>query len=110
MGKKQLEEHFNVSVVDGDPGNSKGQRIELREEHGGVSMKEEDEIKEEEEEMKEEEVHTPAENEDEDVSMDDPAIPLGPGCSPHGVIRSYDPAKGFGFITCTGHPEDIYFP
>lgn len=88
--KKQLEKHFNIV------GDGKSQRIELRDEDigigdGGLGTEE---------------------NADEEgePSMDDPAIPLGPGCNPHGVIRTYDAKKGFGFIVCAGFPEDIYFP
>merc|ERR1719263_450192 len=44
------------------------------------------------------------------VNMEDPAIPLGPGCTPHGIIRSYDPVKGFGFIVSASYPGDIFLP
>ncbi|CAE8596778.1 unnamed protein product [Polarella glacialis] len=45
-----------------------------------------------------------------EVAPDEPSIPLGLGCQPVGVIRNYDPLKGFGFIRCEGLPEDVFFP
>jgi len=47
---------------------------------------------------------------DEVPLFDDPAIPLGPGCQPHGIILRYDPKKGFGFIKSLGLAEEVYFP
>lgn len=46
----------------------------------------------------------------EEVDPNEPAIPLGPGVQPVGVIRDYDTVKGFGFIRCEHNPEDIFFP
>lgn len=40
----------------------------------------------------------------------EPAIALVKGCMPSGVIKSYDPAKGFGFLRCDGMEQDIFFP
>merc|ERR1712137_316440 len=42
-------------------------------------------------------------------SLLDPAIPLGRGCQPLGVIQTYDPSKGFGFIRCDNFEEEIFF-
>lgn len=95
--KKQLEEHFNV-VAGPDPGHGRGQRIELRGDDAPSPPRAEEDAQAMEADAEEPE------------NMDDPAIPLGPGCNPHGVIRSYDTMKGFGFIVCAGFPEDIYFP
>merc|ERR1712139_357029 len=84
--KKQLESHFNIQ------NNESGQlRIELRDEDQIEGM-------------------DAADAEEPMESMEDPAIPLGPGCNPHGVIKSYDPVKGYGFIICAGLSEDIYMP
>lgn len=47
---------------------------------------------------------------EDDVDPNEPAIPLGPGLHPLGVIRDYDAKKGFGFIRCQGLSEDVFFP
>jgi len=92
--KKKLQEHFNIVDL-----QEKGkQRIELRDED--IQAMEEDA-----------DVDADADADaDEPVTMDDPAIPLGPGCSPHGVIREYNVQKGFGFIRAAGFTDDIFLP
>lgn len=91
--KKQLEEHFDIVNLD-ERGAGHAQRIELREGDADADV----------------EADGPGVDGDvEAPSMDDPAIPLGPGVQPHGVIRNYDAKKGYGFILCPGYPEDIYF-
>merc|ERR1712060_22027 len=44
------------------------------------------------------------------MGPDEPAILPGPGCTPHGIIKNYDPSKGFGFVRCEDFDEDIFFP
>lgn len=105
--KKQLEDHFDFS---GSPGAHL--RIELPPGHP-LRASIEDEPKDYEESPENssrENLDMPVDEEAQnEIPADEPAIPPGPGCQPTGVIRSYDPNKGFGFIRVEGHPEDIYF-
>jgi len=96
--KKQLEAHFEITT--GERGTPT--RIELPEGHPLKSTFPKD----------------PADDQDVAGAMDDgadeapddePAIPLQVQCQPQGVIRQYDPVKGYGFIRCDGLDEDIYF-
>jgi len=89
--KKQLEGHFDI--VPTDRGT---QRIELPEDHPARRERSGSRAEEVEDEN--------------EPPPDDPAIALGPGCQPLGVIRSYDVAKGFGFIHSEGMEEDVFFP
>jgi len=90
--KRQLEQHFEFHT-----GERGIQRIELPEGHPGRDA------------APPEPAPEGAEGAD-DVPPDEPAIPLGKGCLPHGVIKNYDAVKGFGFVTCEGFDEDIFFP
>eukprot|EP00405_Crypthecodinium_cohnii_P049708 CAMPEP_0206605046 /NCGR_PEP_ID=MMETSP0325_2-20121206/50104_1 /ASSEMBLY_ACC=CAM_ASM_000347 /TAXON_ID=2866 /ORGANISM="Crypthecodinium cohnii, Strain Seligo" /LENGTH=762 /DNA_ID=CAMNT_0054120359 /DNA_START=99 /DNA_END=2387 /DNA_ORIENTATION=+ len=105
--KSQLQKHFDVASF------SSGQRIELPEGHparpegmerGGEGNMSDDEAPDEEGSVKEEP------EEDEPIDDDELSIPPNPGCTPFGKIRSYDPAKGYGFIVVEGRSEDVYFP
>lgn len=111
--KKQLEEHFNIFSLDRG-----AQRIELPEGHPGRT--EDAGRRSGSEPPPDEGCEAEAQPEDQDrdeddegedgVPPDEPAIPLGLGRCPLGVIRSYDAAKGFGFVHVEGLDEDIFFP
>jgi len=103
--KRQLEEHFDIFSLD-----RKGQRIELPQDHprrGEVNDDPRSEAGEEEEAPRDD---AGGDSGDDGVAPDEPAILPGPGCQPHGVIKNYDPFKGFGFVRCEPFEEDIFFP
>jgi len=112
--KSKIQKHFQI--VDGDG----RQYVELPQDHPRRNLAEE--VAPPEEEMPKDSAPTedyvddfpeapeaPDIN-DEDVDPNEPAIPLGPGLHPTGVIRDYDAKKGYGFIRCKGLPEDVFFP
>jgi len=104
--KTQLEEHFDIFSLE------RGQRIELPEGHPSRRDDEgrpDDDFVDSRPDGDGAEEQPRAEG-DDDVPPDEPAIPPGPGCTPLGVIRSYDPAKGFGFVRADGLDAEIFFP
>jgi cold shock CspA family protein len=112
--KRQLEEHFHFIT-----GSRGSQRIELPRDHPDyreAPQQEEEELEpgivgeEEERPASGDEMNEPPLEGVGDMSGEDPAIRPSVGCQPHGTIRSYDAAKGFGFVYVEGMDEDIYFP
>lgn len=104
--KRQLQDHFEISTDGGPP------RIEIP---GALSHEGRPDAGEQEEQddsdpgLLAEEEH-PMDSEGAEADGDEPSIMLGPGCQPHGVIKSYDAVRGYGFVCCEGLDEDIYFP
>eukprot|EP00439_Symbiodinium_sp_Y106_P004965 s4378_g1.t1 len=116
--KRKIERHFDIITDEGGR-----QRVVLPPDHPQRveeplpdSLVGEAEAKEEErreDDIPEDDLPDEAEESRPDgmmVDPNEPAIPLGPGVQPAGVIRDYDPVKGFGFIRCEQNPEDIFFP
>lgn len=125
--KTKIQKHFHITDGDGR------QFVELPPDHPrrieeAAQRPEDEDMREEpKEEPKEEPREDARENEDylddfpepleearevneEDVDPNEPAIPLGKGLHPLGVIRDYDAKKGYGFIRCKGLAEDVFFP
>ncbi|CAE7230117.1 PRDX5 [Symbiodinium pilosum] len=121
--KRKIEKHFDIITEEGGRQRVElppdhPQRVEPPEEPLPESLPEESEAKEEPREdvpyddFPEEAEETRPEDApvEDDVDPNEPAIPLGHGVQPMGVIRDYDAVKGFGFIRVENHPEDIFFP
>eukprot|EP00913_Durusdinium_trenchii_P001838 g1704.t1 len=121
--KTKIQKHFHITDGDGR------QFVELPPDHPrrieeAAQRPEDEDMREEpKEEPKEEPREDARENEDylddfpepleearevneEDVDPNEPAIPLGKGLHPLGVIRDYDAKKGYGFIRCKGLAEE----
>lgn len=122
--KRKLQQHFDIFPEDGQQGPGGRHRIELRQDHP-LRVDVEDEVKEDAvrdtdmqeyldgdipEAPDEDPAANMADDDVDDIDPNEPSIPLGPGVTPLGVIRSYDAEKGFGFIRCRGLPEDVFFP
>lgn len=125
--KKTLQKHFDVMM---DQGNKFPQRIELpmghpqrvdvedadmksqEEDEAGVArddmdLQDDDMVPQQPDEA-EEDANAKA---DDYIDPNEPSIPMDQkGVMALGVVRTYDAAKGWGFIRVEGLDQDVFFP